>query len=167
MNLDLNTISNLGRDEAFALTNLGTPTGGSNIAVTGLQINSIDIRPKTVTTITFGSGTSVLDRATTNTLVDGNYQLDIIGALVQARGGGPTMTNDYDFGDDPFDNFFRHYGDGNGDTDFDDFASSFLPSFGVSSGTQGYLDEMDADGDGDVDFNDFADSFLPHFGTGR
>ena len=156
-------------DSAFSLMNLGITTDSSNMVVTGLQIDSNDVGSKTVTTITFGSGTSVIDRVTTNTLDDGNYQLDIIGSLVQARGGGPSMTNDYRFGADTLDNFFRHYGDGNGDgiTDFNDFASSFLPSFGVSLGSQAYRDEMDANGDGFVDFDDFRLGFLPNFGTGR
>ena len=66
------------------------------------------------------------------------------------------------------DDFFRLYGDVDGDgfTDFDDFAGGFLPAFGSSQATTpGFRADLDNNGDGFVDFNDFADGFLPNFGA--
>ena len=87
---------------------------------------------------------------------------------------GTAMETDYVFGgqtaDEPNnDNFFRQYGDGNGDgnTDFLDFSDIFLPAFGNSLGSQDFRYGMDHDGDGDVDFLDFSSGFLASFGTGR
>ena len=68
------------------------------------------------------------------------------------------------------DDFFRWYGDHNGDgfTDFNDFANGFLPAFGSENGPDAnYNEGLDANGDGFVDFGDFASDFLPKFGTSR
>ena len=56
---------------------------------------------------------------------------------------------------------------GDGFVDFDDFASGFLPAFGSSLSSPGFIGDLDADGDGNVDFNDFALGFLPNFGKSR
>ena len=80
------------------------------------------------------------------------------------------MSADYQYGGDiPIDDFFRLYGDGNGDgyVDFNDFAGYFLPAFGSSTGQPGFRDDLDIDGDGYVDFDDFAYGFLPNFGMSR
>ena len=63
------------------------------------------------------------------------------------------------------DDFFRLYGDGDGDgrTNFNDFGNHFLPAFGSS----GVDDPMDFNGDGNVTFVDFANGFLPNFGKVR
>mgnify|MGYP003662818429 CR=1 FL=1 len=157
-------------DNAFSITNLGIPFQTSSTPVTGLIVDTVDGATQTVTTITFGTGDSVVDRTIgANTLDDGNYRLDIVGALVTAEGGGPAMASDYDFGADLADDFFRLYGDTSGDgaTNFTDFANGFLPAFATSTGDASYRDELDATGDGNVNFTDFSNGFLPNFATGR
>jgi len=156
-------------DQAFTITNVGIPLNDASTPVTGLMVDTVQGATQTVTTITFGSGDSVVDRITANTLADGNYRLDINASLVTATGSGPAMIDDYQFGASEADDFFRLFGDddGNGNVDFPDFSGGFLPAFGLSSTSPGYRDDMDADGDQDVDFLDFSQGFLPNFGSGR
>jgi len=156
-------------DEAFSITNIGIPFDSTSTPVTGLLIDTTSVGSQTVATITFGSGNSIVDRVTANTLADGNYRLDITASQVTATGSGARMNNDFQFGATAADHFFRLFGDadGNGNVDFLDFSSAFLPAFGVSNTSPGYRDEMDADGDHDVDFLDFSHGFLPNFGRGR
>ena len=110
---------------AFSLTNLGTYASPASDPVTGLSVSADNTGPVTIVTISLLSGQS---------LPDANYRLDINAAQITAAGGGPAMASNYAFGDDPLDNFFRRYGDGDGDgfVDFDDFSGHFLPAFGTS-----------------------------------
>ena len=137
--------------------------------MTSLLVNTHDVAGKTVASITFGLGTGVIDRTTANSLADGNYRLEIDATQITSASSMLAMENNYAYGAQPTDNFFRLYGDGNGDgnTDFIDFSGGFLPAFGTGVGSNGYLDEFDSNGDGNVDFIDFSNGFLPNFGTGR
>jgi hypothetical protein len=110
------------------------------------------------------------------TLVDGNYRLEIAADQVRrATNNAATMAADFVFGgqlkaEANNDEFFRWYGDDNGDgfTDFNDFAGGFLPAFGSENGVgTNYNEGLDQNGDGFVDFTDFASGFLPKFGTVR
>tara|TARA_R110002049_G_scaffold185580_3_gene353826 strand:+ start:55492 stop:58680 length:3189 start_codon:yes stop_codon:yes gene_type:complete len=154
---------------AFTLTNLGKQDNPSTTEVTNLIIEREVVGMQTIATITFGSGPGVVDRASGNSLIDGEYRLDIDGSQIVTTGGGTSMESDYVLGDDVADDFFRLYGDANGDglTNFTDFASSFLPSFASSIGSPNFESFLDADGDDHVNFSDFASSFLPNFATGR
>ena len=154
---------------AFTVTNLGIPSGSQNVVLTTLGVSTTDVGDRSVTTITFGPGTSVVTRDSANSLDDGNYRLDIDASLVTERASDQNMSEDYEFGAEEADDFFRLFGDANGDgtTNFGDFASSFLPAFGSGIGDPAYRDELDAGGDGVVNFADFATAFLPNFGTGR
>jgi hypothetical protein len=154
---------------AFALTNLGSLASPSSTEVTGLIIERHLVGRQTIATITFGSGSSVIDRPSGNSLADGNYRLDINGSLITGTSNGVVMQSDYAMGDDEADDFFRLYGDsdGDGDVDFSDFASAFLPGFGLVAGASGFRGEMDYDGDSDIDFTDFSAGFLPNFGKNR
>ena len=148
---------------AFALTNLGTYDEPTNDPVAGLSVSSDNTGAVTVVLITLQSGLS---------LPDANFQLDIDASQIVPSGGGPAMAANYSFGDDPLDDFFRRYGDGNGDgnVDFIDFSDHFLPAFGTSQSNPGgspFRGDLDFNLDGNVDFLDFSDGFLPNFGTGR
>jgi hypothetical protein len=104
-------------------------------------------------------------------LLDADYTLKVLDTKVRsATGVFLDGNNNGSMGGDAVDVFYRLFGDGNGDgfTDFDDFALSFLPAFGTEIGVgMGYLARMDFDGDGFVDFDDFANGFLPNFGKSR
>lgn len=141
---------------AFTLTNIDT----------GVQVGSLDVAASTAdgrtsTVLTF-SGTSTVTRGVGNSLADGNYRLDVKAARVIRAGGGITMADDYQFGghtasEQNNDDFFRLYGDTDGDGDVDGqdygrFGSAFLSQSG-----QGNFDTaFDFDGDGDVDGQDYG-----------
>jgi hypothetical protein len=147
---------------AFALTNLGTNASPASIPVTGFSVSADNSGAVTIVSISLPEGQS---------LPDANYRLDINASQITATGGGPNMASNYAFGDNPLDNFYRRYGDGNGDgfVDFDDFSDHFLPAFGTSLASNGasFRSDLDFDEDDDVDFDDFSGGFLPNFGTGR
>ena len=81
----------------------------SQILVTGSGTNLITLR--------WGTGTGVQTRAGSgalgNSLMDGNWQLTIDPSKVTS--GGTAMTGSATFGTLASDNFFRMYGDSNGD----------------------------------------------------
>lgn len=113
--------------------------------------------------LTFASGPSVIDRdpgGTTglaNSLADGNYQLTLSGALVTSPVSGAVMGTDYQYGTDAADQFFRLFGDTDGDRDVDaQDLGTFRMSFGRAAGSPGYDSDSDRDGDGDVDSRDLG-----------
>ena len=150
---------------AFTLTNLGKQGSPSVTPVSSLIIQRNVVGAETIATITFGSGPSVIDRPVANSLADGEYRLDIAAEQITETGGGASMASDFVLGDEANDDFFRLFGDGdgNGITNFADFSGFFLPAFGGGIGPS----SMDADGDGRVNFADFAGDFLPNFGAVR
>ena len=85
------------------------------------------------------------------------------GAPLDGDGNG-TAGDDHVFGDDATDNFFRQYGDrnGNGTVDLLDFAD-FRSTFGLSEGAAGYFAELDANNDDSIGLIDFAE-FRANFG---
>jgi fibronectin-binding autotransporter adhesin len=118
---------------------------------------------KTVATITFASGANVTTRAAANSLVDGNYELQIYGSWITsiatnlkvdaAKNGNSLGSNDV-FGDQALDRFFRLFGDLDGDRDVDALDNAqFKPTLNstlVANPTI-YKAEFDFDGDGDID----------------
>jgi hypothetical protein len=117
---------------------------------------------KTVATITFASVANVTTRASANSLVDGNYELQIYGSLITsltgqkvdaAKNGNSFGSNDV-FGDEALDRFFRLFGDLDGDRDVDALDNAqFKPTLNstlVANPTI-YKAEFDFDGDGDID----------------
>ena len=159
---------------AFTVTNIttNTPVGTVNVAAS-------DVGGKTTAVLAFAGASTLAPQLGTlaTSLLDGNYRLDIAAAQVKLVAGNlANMPANDVFGGQSAgapnnDEFYRLYGDDNGDgfTDFNDFANSFLPAFGSEVGGVGmnYHEGMDANGDGFVDFNDFANDFLPRFGTQR
>ena len=127
----------------------------TNTALTSVIVNTRYEYEQTYVEVTFGSGPSVIDRGPggqLNSLADGNYQLNILSSLVSSPVSGAAMAADYQFGADQADDFFRFYGDIDGDRDVDLqdyglFGATFLKSSGVAE----YNEDFDFDGDGDVD----------------
>ena len=132
---------------------------GTNTILDTLAVNSTLIGGQTVSTLSFGSGGNlVIDRASGgNSLVDGNYELTIDAAQIAKVGGGPNLLADYTLGAEATDNFFRFFGDHDGDRDAD---TSDLPAFGNTfrkkSGDVGFDPLFDFGGDNDVDTGDLV-----------
>jgi hypothetical protein len=168
------TVDHAFLQSAFSVTNVTTA-----ISVGSVGVTASDMSGKTVALLEF-SGSSTFtppNGLLKTTLADGNYRLDVLATQIVASDGGEMMTADYVFGgqsagDPNNDNFFRWFGDVNGDgfTDFTDFADGLLPAFGSSLNSPpppDYRSDLDHNGDGFVDFMDFASGFLPTFGTAR
>ncbi|MCA9137955.1 MAG: hypothetical protein KDB00_14385 [Planctomycetales bacterium] len=105
----------------------------------------------TAATITFLSGDNVTARATGNSLIDGNYHLQVFATEVER------MEQDFHFGEVPADAFFRLLGDSDGDRDVDgqDFGR-FALAFLKPSSDPAFDDAFDADGDGTIDGDDYG-----------
>ena len=145
--------------DAFTLTNIDT-----GIAVGAIAAVANDTGAKTSATLTF-SGLSTTPRATGNTLDDGNYRLSIGASAIKTPGGQFAMATDFDFGSQTAgqtnnDDFFRLFGDSDGDGDIDgqDYGRFGL-TFLRPSSDAAYNSDLDYDGDGDVDSQDYG-----HFG---
>ncbi|MEL6106145.1 MAG: choice-of-anchor Q domain-containing protein [Planctomycetota bacterium] len=142
--------------------------GGSPIELINLNTNqpvnvefspgTDSLRPSSHIVLTFLPGSSVGPGG----LLDGNYRLtlkaDRIAAGVlpldgDANGSGG---DDYHYGE-PADNFFRLFGDSDGDRDVDgqDYGR-FAASFQLSEGQPGFNPVFDSDKDGDVDGQDYG-----------
>jgi murein DD-endopeptidase MepM/ murein hydrolase activator NlpD len=114
----------------------------------------------TVATLTFTGGTG-------GSLDDGRYALALDATKFHDDSGG-TLDGDGDGlsgGAYAGFNFFRYYGDVNGDgvVNGADFAF-FRPAFGTTAGNPAYLSYLDYDGDGAINGTDFA-QFRARFGT--
>lgn len=101
---------------AFSIVNVGLYTA-SNIGLASTQIMVSSNPTNDVYTIRFGAGPGVQIRTGTgssgNSLVDGNYRLSIDSTKVSNAGG--SLSGNNVFGGAAVDNFFRLYGDANGD----------------------------------------------------
>jgi FG-GAP repeat len=140
---------------AFAVTKLGV--GGGNVDVTFTTAAS---GTQTVATILF-SGPFV--ELGSGSLLDGEYQLLVDGALIRRAGSPELLDADGDglaggtrlFGAQAADAFYRLFGDVDGDRDVDySDRSVFLPALGSTLGSPEYDARFDFDGDGDVDATD-------------
>ena len=149
--------------DAFSVLKHG-PSGG---AVTVNFTTRLDTNGHTVADLTF-AGAFVQY----GSLTDGNYQLTIDGTKVTSVAGSGMDTtgdgwsgNQLVFGDVASDNFFRLYGDmdGDGDTDANDLTDFFAPAFFSTIGSSAYVSALDGDNDGDIDANDLNDFFGPNF----
>lgn len=157
--------------QALTLTNIDR-----DLVVDGLNVASSDIGGKTQAVLTFQNGSSaVVDRMGQggplgNSLVNGNYRLDIDASRIVHRGSSEKMAQDYSFGgqqsdDAANDDFFRLLGDTDGDGlldpgHLDDMLAIWMsPEFTDP--------EFDANGDGLVDKNDVPSLFASFFGPGR
>ncbi len=124
---------------------------------------------KTRVTLRFlpGDGVDSLGRLSS----DGNYHLMVLATKVSRLGfgldgnGDGHVGDDYNFGADSADNFFRFFGDNNGDgaIDISDFAV-FRRAYERIAGEADFDESFDHDGDGDVDLFDFA-NFRMNYGS--
>lgn len=146
---------------AFTLTNVSMSAA---TPLTSFVVDTEDLNGQTIATLSFGSGSSVTDRPSGNSLANGSYELSIDATQIIAK-DGQTMAADYTYGAGAADNFFRSYGDvnGNGIVDLLDFAQ-FRSTFGKTFADAGYVDGLDSDGDLQVGLLDFA-AFRKGFGT--
>ncbi|MEM6473341.1 MAG: dockerin type I domain-containing protein, partial [Planctomycetota bacterium] len=144
---------------AVQLVNSDTGT-----TITSVVVNLRFENDQTFVDLTFGVGPSVIERdagSTTglrNSLADGNYQLTILANQVSSPVSGEAMANNFVFGADRADQFFRLFGDVDGDRDVDpsDFAA-FRSTYRSVQGANGYESELDFLGDGTIDAGDFAE----------
>lgn len=142
--------------DAITITNTTT---GQTLGPSQLLISEVS---QGVFDIAFGVGTSVVTRnsaaadvALWNSLADGDYRISFVAGAVVSSTGTASET-------EATDNFFRFFGDNDGDGDVDarDFLSMRIASL-VTGRTNAALD---ADGDGDT-FRDADDTtaFLTNF----
>jgi hypothetical protein len=126
--------------------------GGGGGAV-GLNVTTVFIGGHTIATLTF---TSFTDPG--GSLSDGNYRLTIHADQIADASGailpGGNSTRD----------FFRFFGDANGDRNVDiaDFGL-FAGTFNLSTGQTGFLSYFDYNGDGHIDIVDFGQFSLRIF----
>jgi len=125
-------------------------------SVIGVVVSTAEVSGKTVATLTF-SGPDIVG----GSLADGNYELKIASDKVHANGldldgdnNGTAGGEFTPFGAAEVDNFFRFFGDQDGDRDCDatDYRA-FLAARGKTSGQAGYLAYFDYDADNDIDFD--------------
>ncbi|MCS7466898.1 hypothetical protein NZK35_09600 [Stieleria sp. ICT_E10.1] len=115
---------------------------------------------KTIVDLTFLPGPSV---NAAGGLIDGNYQLRVLSRYVVGDGlimdgdADGASGDDYVFGSQAADAFFRFFGDTDGDRDVDgqDYGRFGL-TFLKRSGETGFNAELDFDSDGDVDGQDYG-----------
>ena len=127
--------------------------------VTGINVATAVVAGKTVATITFTPSSPYVDAS--GSLVNGNFQVTIDPAKVLVFAtplvsipSDPTG-GDLVYGDLASDEFYRLFGDADGDADVDftDLTDYFVPALTA------YVEELDADNDSDVDFADL-DAFI-------
>ncbi len=148
---------------AFVVTKRGV--GGGNVPVT--FTTELDGLGRTVATISFSGGF-----VSGGSLVDGNYDLRIVGSLVTDQ-LGLQLDGDNDgiaggdrmFGTSAVDNFFRMFGDTSGDRNvaLGEF-NEFRGSYGRSSGDPLYKQVFDFEDNGTIALSDF-NQFRSRYGT--
>ena len=158
---------------AFSIVNTGLESAQTPVALAQSQILITANAANTQFTIRFGAGPGVITRGTDglgrgNSLVDGNYVLSIdptkvfdgVANLnpVNALGDG-----DNEFGDLAADEFFRMFGDSNGDGVI---STSDTAAFRAS--LTNYDSAFDWDGNGSIaSTGDDRNNFLANFGKRR
>ncbi len=159
---------------AFTIANTGLVTAQAPVALAASQI--LVNGSGTTYTITFGSGSGVITRHTSsglgrgNSLADGNFLLTIDPTKVTSVNGGARLSptnnfgdGDNEFGDRAVDNFFRLFGD----TDGNGIVNS-LDTGAFAKALTTYNAAVDFNGDGVVQ-NSGADrtNFLANFNKRR
>ncbi len=148
--------------DPFQFTNVTTGDAVVDVASAFIENN------RTVVDFTFVEGPSVTKNGN---LIDGEYRLTVAASQITHYGieldgnNDGIAGDDYVFGSGGVDEFFRKYGDqnGNGTVDLEDFAN-FRRAFGRSNGQSDYLGSLDADEDATITVDDFS-AFRRNFGT--
>ena len=146
---------------AFSLTQ--TLNGNSNnFTIADADVSTSLVNGKTVAVLTFANRTTGIFGGS---LADGNYTLTVDSTKIQTVVGNDAMTANHT------DEFFRFFGDVDGDRDVDalDF-NAFRATFfkAAASDPNNFNDLFDFDGDGDVDaldFNEFRTRFFKQLGS--
>ncbi|WP_145302956.1 DNRLRE domain-containing protein [Crateriforma conspicua] len=139
---------------AFELEKLGDGGGMVDVTASDAVFNAATSQWEVI--LTFGG--SLVEANATNSLTDGNYRLTINRELITGVTGGMSMA------DDRVDDFFRQYGDVDGQpgVGIGDFAQ-FRALFGTLPSAENYDPNLDFDGGG-IGISDFA-QFRSRFGT--
>jgi hypothetical protein len=133
---------------AFDVVKLGA--GGGPV---GLNVTTLFIGGRTIATLNF---TSFMDPG--GSLSDGNYRLTIHADQITDASGAILPG-----GDSTLD-FFRFYGDANGDRHIDIAdLGVFSGTFNLSTGQTGFLSYFDYNGDGRIDIADFGQFSIRFF----
>ena len=145
---------------AFRLTHLDPPEGLPEAVDLVIQ-TIVDADGKSRARLTF-TGPYV---DATGSLITGRYLLTVNGNLIRSVVGNQAVDGDangtpgglYQFGAEEADQFFRFFGDSDGDGDVDgqDYGRFGLTFF-KSAGEEGFNPEFDYDNDGDVDGLDYG-----------
>ncbi|MEO1524666.1 MAG: hypothetical protein AAFX06_04480 [Planctomycetota bacterium] len=125
----------------------------------------------TIICIQFEAGPAVETSAGAPSLADGNYELTINASRVSVGGtaldgnGDGVGGDDYVYGDEATDGFFRLFGDQDGDRDVDDVDyEEFVAALLSTTDTANYDARFDSNEDGDVDGQDYG-QYLNRHGT--
>ena len=119
-----------------------------------VTINVVENFDGTQTTATIQFDSHV--RNSNGALVDGNYQLTLVGSLV-TRNGIP-MPENFVIGDEEADGVFAFFADSNGDREDDIFdLLAFRQTFQSSDGDSNFNPSMDFDGNGSVNIFDLLE----------
>ncbi len=155
--------------DAFIVEKRDDATGAILGTVGGVNFTTALVGGKTVATLTFTPNSTFVDG--NGSLVDGNYELTVdatkvyAGNLVYLDGNGDgTGGDDYDaFGTVLADEFYRLFGDANGDGGVDqvDVMDFMIPALNSTVGDANYDAALDANGDGGIDQIDVMDYFIP------
>jgi hypothetical protein len=139
---------------AFVLTT----TSGAPVNV---NVSLADVSGVTQAVLTFTGSLTDASRS----LLDGNYRLQILASHVRdAAGNSLDGNSDTVAGDAYVDEFFRLFGDVDGDRDVDaNDHRAFQSTYRKRQGQAGFMAAFDADGDGDVDASDLF-AFRQRFG---
>lgn len=140
----------------------------SGAVLDGLKVDSSLVDGRTVSVLTFAPSSSLVGPNPVGgkySLVDAVYRLEIDRSKIASAGGGVNLASDVLFGNDATDQFFRKFGDYDGDNrvGLSDFAA-FRQTFGLKAGDAGYEPSLDATGDEMIGLADFA-AFRSVFGT--
>ena len=139
----------------------------TNIDVTSFVVNQSIQDGATFVELTFDAGPSVQTRDPSagrlNSLEDGNYELTILAAGLVSNETGATLDADLQHGTLATDQFFRFFGDQDGDrvVDITDLGF-FAQTFRQTDGDPAYNEIYDNDGNGIVDIQDLS-SFATRF----
>ncbi|MEM6472604.1 MAG: lamin tail domain-containing protein, partial [Planctomycetota bacterium] len=135
-----------------------TLVDADDLPVTAINVVAEPHGPGTRVRLTFGSGIGIVERPRLpNTLADGDYRLSIAAGALVAQIGGAGTENEFLFGEDVADRFFRKYGDSDGDGNVNllDF-TVFRSAFGSFIGDDDYDAALDFQGDGGINAMDFV-----------
>lgn len=157
---------------AFTVENIGLVTAQSAAALASSQILVTGSGTSTIT-LRWAAGSGVVTRgasgATGNSLADGNWRLTIDSTKVTAQSGGAQLIGSNTFGATSADNFFRMFGDNDGDGDVDgiDLIAARRAALLAPSVSNPYNAAMDSNGDG-INFGQGIDSaFTSNYGKRR